>query len=112
GGLSIPTMGATGFGYQVAEQFGHSLLPTRAGLVPFTITEPRLSELCKELSGTAINSVTVSCNQQEFTDDLLFTHRGLSGPVILQISSFWQAGDELTLNLFGHDDPLIWLQEQ
>ena len=112
GGLSIPTMGATGFGYQVAEQFGHSLLPTRAGLVPFTITEPRLSELCKELSGTAINSVTVSCNQQEFTDDLLFTHRGLSGPVILQISSFWQAGDELTLNLFGHDDPFIWLQEQ
>ncbi len=112
GGLSIPTMGATGFGYQVAQQFGHSLLPTRAGLVPFTITEPELSALCKSLSGTAVESVTVSCNDTSFTDDLLFTHRGLSGPVMLQISSFWQAGDSLQLNLFGSSDGLSWLQEQ
>lgn len=112
GGLSIPTMGASGFGYQVAQQFGHSLLPTRAGLVPFTVTEPQLSTLCQQLSGTAVPSVTVSCNSQSFTDDLLFTHRGLSGPVMLQISSFWHSGDCLQLNLFGTDNALHWLQEQ
>ncbi len=112
GGLSIPTMGATGFGYQVAEQFGHSLLPTRAGLVPFTITGTTLSALCKSLSGTAVAGVTARCNGTEFTDDLLFTHRGLSGPVMLQISSFWQAGDSLQLDLFGNDNGLHWLQEQ
>lgn len=112
GGLSIPTMGVTGFGYQVATQFGHSLLPTRAGLVPFTITEPRLSALCQALSGTAVNSVTLNCGQQTFTDDLLFTHRGLSGPVILQISSFWHTGEVVSLNLFGHEHALVWLQEK
>ena len=112
GGLSIPTMGATGFGYQVAEQFGHSLLPTRAGLVPFTITGTTLSALCKSLSGTAVAGVTARCNGTEFTDDLLFTHRGLSGPVMLQISSFWQAGDSLQLDLFGNGNGLHWLQEQ
>ncbi len=112
GGISIPTMGATGFGYQVATQFGHSLLPTRAGLVPFTITEPHLSALCQALSGTAVNSVTLNCGQQTFTDDLLFTHRGLSGPVILQISSFWHTGDVVSLNLFGHEHALVWLQEK
>ncbi|TDQ37112.1 NAD(P)/FAD-dependent oxidoreductase [Thiopseudomonas denitrificans] len=112
GGLSIPTMGATGFGYQVAEQFGHSLLPTRAGLVPFTITGTTLSALCKSLSGTAVAGVTARCNGTEFTDDLLFTHRGLSGPVMLQISSFWQAGDSLQLDLLGNGNGLHWLQEQ
>ena len=112
GGLSIPTMGATGFGYQLAQQFSHSVLPTRAGLVPFTITEPALSALCKSLSGTAVAGVTARCNDAEFTDDLLFTHRGLSGPVMLQVSSFWQAGDSLQIDLFGTQDGLEWLHEQ
>lgn len=112
GGLSIPTMGASGLGYQIAEQFGHSLLPTRAGLVPFTITEPELSALCNSLSGTAVPGITASCNGQSFTDDLLFTHRGLSGPAMLQISSFWQQGDLLHINLLGRQDGQDWLQEQ
>ena len=111
GGLSIPTMGASGFGYQVAGQFGHSLLPTRAGLVPFTITEARLKQLCTTLSGTALQAVHVSCNGHSFTDDLLFTHRGLSGPVMLQISSYWQAGQSLLVDLLPSRH-LEWWQAQ
>ncbi len=111
GGLSIPSMGASGFGYQVAAQFGHSLRPTRAGLVPFTISEPRLKQLCTELSGTALHGVSVRCGEQVFTDDLLLTHRGLSGPVMLQISSYWQPGQALRLDLLpGHD--FSWWQDQ
>lgn len=106
GGLSIPTLGATGLGYEVAEQFGHQLLPRQAGLVPFTITS-QLKELCNTLSGTSCE-VEVSCNQQSFTEDMLFTHRGLSGPAILQISSYWQPGDKITLNLL----PQIALEEE
>ncbi|CAK9891635.1 MULTISPECIES: NAD(P)/FAD-dependent oxidoreductase [Pseudomonas] len=111
GGLSIPTLGATGFGYQVARQFGHTLLPTRAGLVPFTITEPQLKAICTELSGTSVDCVA-SCNGSSFRENLLFTHRGLSGPAILQISSFWQAGDTLEINLLPEHDALSWLQQQ
>ncbi|CAM5531582.1 hypothetical protein SSTU70S_04012 [Stutzerimonas stutzeri] len=83
GGLSIPTLGASGFGYQVARQLGHTVLPTRAGLVPFTITEPALKALCGELSGTSVDC-RVSCNGQSFRENLLFTHRGLSGPAMLE----------------------------
>jgi predicted Rossmann fold flavoprotein len=111
GGLSIPTLGATGFGYQVARQFGHSVLPTRAGLVPFTITEPQLKTLCTELSGTSLDCVA-SCNGTSFRENLLFTHRGLSGPAILQVSSFWEAGDTLEINLLPDHDALSWLQQQ
>jgi predicted Rossmann fold flavoprotein len=110
GGLSIPTLGATGFGYQVARQFGHELLPTRAGLVPFTITD-QLKALCTELSGTSVDSL-VSCNGQSFRENILFTHRGLSGPAILQISSFWQPGDTVEINLLPDHDALAWLQQQ
>lgn len=110
GGLSIPTLGATGFGYQVARQFGHTLLPTRAGLVPFTITEPQLKALCTELSGTSLDC-TASCNGTSFRENLLFTHRGLSGPAILQISSFWEAGDTVEINLLPDRDALTWLQQ-
>lgn len=110
GGLSIPTLGATGFGYQVARQFGHTLLPTRAGLVPFTITEPQLKALCTELSGTSLDC-TASCNGTSFRENLLFTHRGLSGPAILQISSFWEAGDRVEINLLPDRDALVWLQQ-
>ena len=112
GGLSIPTLGATGFGYQVAEQFGHSILPTRAGLVPFTLTDPQLKELCTALSGTSIDDCVVQCNGQSFKEDLLFTHRGLSGPVILQISSYWQPGDSIEMDLLSDRDAAAWLLEQ
>ena len=110
GGLSIPTLGASGFGYQVARQFGHSLLPTRAGLVPFTITD-QLKALCSELSGTSVDCIA-SCNGTSFRENLLFTHRGLSGPAILQISSFWEAGDTVEINLLPDHDALTWLQQQ
>lgn len=112
GGLSIPTLGATGFGYQVARQFGHELLPTRAGLVPFTITDPQLKTLCTELSGTSVEDCQVSCNGQSFVENILFTHRGLSGPAILQISSYWQAGDTVHIDLLPHIDLPEWLTTQ
>lgn len=112
GGLSIPTLGATGFGYQVARQFGHSVLPTRAGLVPFTITDPQLKTLCNELSGTSVEDCLVSCNGQSFRENILFTHRGLSGPAILQVSSFWQPGDLIEINLLPHLNLAEWLAEQ
>ncbi|MAB98956.1 MAG: aminoacetone oxidase family FAD-binding enzyme [Pseudomonadaceae bacterium] len=112
GGLSIPTLGATGFGYQVARQFGHNILPTRAGLVPFTITDPQLKTLCTELSGTSVEDCLVSCNGTTFRENILFTHRGLSGPAILQISSFWQPGDTVHIDLLPHIDLPEWLATQ
>jgi predicted Rossmann fold flavoprotein len=110
GGLSIPTLGATGFGYEIARQFGHTVLPTRAGLVPFT-TDGRLKELCTELSGTSVACV-VSGNGQSFRENILFTHRGLSGPAILQISSFWHPGEPVEINLLPDHDALEWLRGQ
>ena len=110
GGLSIPTMGATGFGYQVAKQFGHTLLPTRAGLVPFTITD-QLKDLCNELSGTSVDCL-VSCNGKSFRENILFTHRGLSGPAILQISSYWLPGQAVEINLLPDLDVPGWLAQQ
>jgi predicted Rossmann fold flavoprotein len=110
GGLSIPTMGATGFGYEIAREFGHNVLATRAGLVPFIVTD-QLKELCTELSGTSVACV-VSCNGQSFRENILFTHRGLSGPAILQISSFWHPGDAVEINLLPDHDALEWLQGQ
>lgn len=112
GGLSIPTLGASGFGYQIARQFGHSVLPTRAGLVPFTITEPQLKGICEALSGTSVEDCLVSCNGQSFKENILFTHRGLSGPAILQISSYWQPGDVIEINLLPHLNLVDWLAEQ
>lgn len=110
GGLSIPTLGSTGFGMEVARQFGHTVLPTRAGLVPFIITD-QLSDLCHELSGTSADAVA-SCAGQSFRENILFTHRGLSGPSILQISSFWQLGDAVEINLLPDRDALQWLEQQ
>ena len=97
GGLSIPTMGATPFGYQIASQFGLSVIPTRAGLVPFTL-QPDDKERFAELSGIAL-SCEVEAAKQSFKLNMLFTHRGLSGPAMLQISSYWQAGKPLTIDL-------------
>ena len=110
GGLSIPTMGATGFGYEIARQFGHEVLPTRAGLVPFIITD-QLKDLCVELSGTSVAAV-VRCNGESFRENILFTHRRLSGPAILQISSFWHLGDAVEIDLLPDRDVLEWLQGQ
>ncbi|GAA0202738.1 NAD(P)/FAD-dependent oxidoreductase [Kangiella japonica] len=102
GALSIPTMGATGFGYDIARQFGLKVLPTRAGLVPFTLT-PKLLEDFEGLSGTSADAL-VSCNGVSFRENILFTHRGLSGPSILQISSYWEPGDAVEINLFPDID--------
>lgn len=102
GGLSIPTMGASPFAYKIAEQFGIKVWPTRAGLVPFTL---HLSdkERMEQLSGVAIDC-QVECNNQQFSEAMLFTHRGLSGPAMLQISSYWNPGDDLTVNLLAKID--------
>lgn len=97
GGLSIPTIGATGFGYDVARQFGLEVLPTSAGLVPFMFSEKDKLKYA-ELSGISVFA-EVSYNTQNFRENLLFTHRGLSGPVILQISSYWQLGQHIKVNL-------------
>ena len=97
GGLSIPKMGATPFGYKIAEQFNIKVWPTCAGLVPFTLHDKDKKTL-SDLSGIAINSI-VSTNEMSFRENILFTHRGLSGPAILQISSYWTAGKEVIINL-------------
>ncbi|MBT8142022.1 MAG: NAD(P)/FAD-dependent oxidoreductase [Gammaproteobacteria bacterium] len=106
GGLSIPRMGATGFGYQVAAQFGLRVNDTSAALVPFVLTES-LQQQFEHLSGISAPA-QVSCNDMSFTEDMLFTHRGLSGPVMLQISSYWKPGDTLSINLL----PKMDLQEK
>ena len=104
GGLSIPSMGASGFGHAVARQFGHAVLPTRAGLVPLTLSGRHQQEFA-DLSGIAL-PVSARCNGMQFDADMLVTHRGLSGPAILQISSYWQPGDDLRLDLLpGRDAP-------
>lgn len=107
GGLSIPAMGASGFGYELARQFGHEVLPTRAGLVPLTLSGKHQERL-QDLSGVAV-PVTASCNGQAFRNAMLITHRGISGPAILQISSYWQPGDDLRLDLLPGTDALAVL---
>lgn len=109
GGLSIPSLGATGFGYELARQFGHTVLPTRAGLVPLTLSGKHQERLA-ELSGVAL-PVQVRCNGTSFQNFMLLTHRGVSGPAILQISSFWQPGDTLELDLLPGQDATEWLRQ-
>ena len=104
GGLSIPKMGASGFGYDIARQFGLNVLPTQAALVPFTLIESMKNDFAV-LSGTSVE-VIVECSGQSFRENMLFTHRGLSGPAILQISSYWNQGDEVTINLLPDCDVL------
>ncbi|KPD03753.1 NAD(P)/FAD-dependent oxidoreductase [Moellerella wisconsensis] len=98
GGLSMPGLGATPFGYRLAEQFGHSILPTRAGLVPFTLHKNLLDQL-QVLSGISVPASVTAANGTLFKENILFTHRGLSGPAILQISSYWQPGEYVSINL-------------
>ncbi|MGH8456039.1 MAG: NAD(P)/FAD-dependent oxidoreductase [Stenotrophobium sp.] len=102
GGLSIPSMGASGFGYELARQFGHAVLPVRAGLVPLTLSGKHLEHYA-ELSGVALPAESV-CNSKSFRAGLLLTHRGISGPAILQISSYWKPGDDLRVNLLPDSD--------
>ncbi len=109
GGLSIPKMGASGFGYEVARQYGLNVFDTNAALVPFTLTGA-LHELATRLSGVSTRA-TVSCDGTAFTEDILFTHRGLSGPAMLQISSYWQPGKEIAIDLLpGHDAGRLLLE--
>ncbi len=110
GGLSFPTMGASPFGYKVAEQFGLKVLPIRAGLVPLTLHEKDLEKLAT-LSGVS-QEVTATSNHKDFSEAMLFTHRGLSGPAILQISSYWQPGAWIQINLLPQLDVLTYLQEK
>jgi len=104
GGLSIPKMGATPFGYKLAEQFNINVWPTSAGLVPFTLHKHDKDIFC-DLSGIAVNS-TVKVENMSFKENILFTHRGLSGPAILQISSYWDAGKSIEINLLPDIDLL------
>lgn len=111
GGLSMPGLGATPFGYKIAAQFGVEVLPTRAALVPFTLHKPLLEQL-QALSGVAV-PVTVTARQgQQFKEAMLFTHRGLSGPSMLQISSYWQPGETLEINLLPETDLSEFLDRQ
>lgn len=110
GGLSIPTMGASPFGYQIAAQFGHSIIAQRAALVPFTLDKVLLEKF-STLSGVALD-VEVWCQHQSFKEALLFTHRGLSGPAILQISSFWKPGMPITIDLLPEVDLNRYLKDK
>ncbi|WP_117235569.1 NAD(P)/FAD-dependent oxidoreductase [Vibrio maerlii] len=103
GGLSMPKLGATPFGYKVAEQFGLPVQPTTAGLVPFTLHKQDKEDL-ETLSGIAVPAEITAEDGTLFKEALLFTHRGLSGPSVLQISSFWKAGQRVTINLVPNED--------
>jgi predicted Rossmann fold flavoprotein len=109
GGPSIPKMGATGFGYNVAKQFGLNIIDPRPALVPFTLSDDLLSKL-KELSGVSLD-VVVTCNKKSFKEAMLFTHRGLSGPAILQISSYWNQGDAIYIDMAPGIDVLEALKD-
>ena len=102
GGLSIPTMGASGLGYELAQQFGHSLITTDASLVPFTFTD-KTGELIRTLAGISL-PVIASNDRISFKLPLLFTHRGLSGPAMLQLSNYWHTGETISINLLPNID--------
>lgn len=109
GGLSIPTMGATGFGYDIARQFGLEVLATRPGLVPFTLSDTWKTRAA-ELSGLSV-PISVSVGERRFVEPMLFTHRGLSGPGMLQISSVWQPGEHITIDLLPNEKVAESLRE-
>jgi len=98
GGLSMPKLGATPFGYQLAEQFGLKVLPTRAALVPYTLHQEDKTRFA-DISGVSVPCSITTESGVCFTENLLFTHRGLSGPAVLQTSSFWQPGEAVTIDL-------------
>ncbi|TCB59907.1 NAD(P)/FAD-dependent oxidoreductase [Acinetobacter terrae] len=102
GGLSVPTLGGSGIGYEIAKQFGHHVYPTRAGLVPFTFSD-QFKEVTTRLSGNAVDA-TLSNDLNSFTEALLFTHRGLSGPSSLQLSNYWDVGQRFNINFLPYID--------
>jgi predicted Rossmann fold flavoprotein len=110
GGLSIPPLGATDFGYRLARQFGLTIREPWPALVPFTLSRETLHELAP-LSGVSLDA-SVSCQGMQFHEAILITHRGLSGPAVLQISSYWLAGHSITINLLPDHDALKLLREQ
>ena len=110
GGLSIPKIGATGFGYDIAKQFNLPLIKPRAGLVPLTFTD-KIKQSCQDLSGLSVPA-KISFEATHFAEGLLFTHRGLSGPSILQISSYWQEGRDISVNLMPDEDVGAFLKIQ
>jgi len=111
GGLSIPKIGASKFGYDVARQFGLKVIETAPALVPLTF-QADILELCKNLAGVSVADVTVSANGTSFKEALLFTHRGLSGPAILQISSYWREGEEIEINLLPKTDAMEFFKQR
>jgi predicted Rossmann fold flavoprotein len=118
GGLSVPTLGGSDFGYQLAEQFGHTLVPLRPALVPFTFTDG-FKLLSEKLSGVSVRArihtevdTKVGANEQSFLENILFTHRGLSGPAVLQISSYWREGLSVTVDLLPETNCQVFLTEQ
>jgi predicted Rossmann fold flavoprotein len=110
GGLSIPKMGATGFTYDIARRFGLNVIEPRAGLVPLKFGSPTIDQ-CRTLSGISADAI-VSCKRASFRESILFTHRGLSGPAILQISSYWRAGDTISIDLMPQDDADAFLKDR
>jgi predicted Rossmann fold flavoprotein len=114
GGLSVPSLGGSPFGYRLADQFGLRLLPTAPGLVPFTFSGALL-ELCQRLSGVSCE-VVIANARASFREDLLFTHRGLSGPAVLQLSSYWRPGEPVSIDLLPGADArallLAWKRDQ
>jgi len=110
GGLSFPKMGASPFGYNIAKQFSHHVWPTQAGLVPFTL-QPHDKDRFSELSGIAVEAI-VSTERNEFRENILLTHRGLSGPSVLQASSYWQPGESVTINLLPDLDVADYIKSR
>ena len=114
GGLSIPKIGTTGFGYQIAKQFNHSIVDTQAGLVPFTFSDTIVKGISERLSGIAITSNLFN-TLQGFNENILFTHRGLSGPAALQLSNYWQSGEIICCDLLpnlANEQLITWKNEQ
>jgi predicted Rossmann fold flavoprotein len=109
GGPSIPKMGSSGFGYKIAEQFGLAIVPPRAALVPLTFDTALLAQF-KDLSGVSVDAV-VNCGKTSFDEALLFTHRGLSGPAILQVSSYWREGRDIVIDMVPGTDVLAALKQ-
>jgi predicted Rossmann fold flavoprotein len=110
GGLSLPKLGATDFAYRIARQFELNVLPVRAGLVPFTFSGESL-EFCRALSGLSAPCSIRTEDGTTFAEQFLFTHRGLSGPAVLQASSYWRPGTSIRLNLFPENSARMWLEE-
>lgn len=112
GGLSIPKIGASPFGYDIAKQFGLSVVPPRAGLVPLTF-DPAILSITKDLSGVSVDHARLqSMDGTVFDEAMLFTHKGVSGPAVLQISSYWHTGEDIAVNFAPALDMLPWLKDQ